>query len=213
MTDYLTEQEQIELIKSWIKQYSFVILSGIFIAIILTTGWRYWHQRQENILKRASIGYEEMIAAHTQNNTRVAEQAAKKIYDQYPDLAYGQMAALMLARENITQHDFKHAEAHLNWVMTHSSIPALRQIARIRLARLFIAQHKPRNGLQVLEKIDDKRFNGLIEEVRGDAFFDLHELTKARESYHLALSTIPNAEVIRPLLQMKFENLNAGSST
>ncbi len=46
MTEYLTEQEQVELLKNWIKQYSLVILAGVLIAAIGISGWRYWQQRQ-----------------------------------------------------------------------------------------------------------------------------------------------------------------------
>ena len=48
MTEYLTEQEQIELLKTWIKQYSLVIiLTAWSFAIVAITGWRYWQQRQD----------------------------------------------------------------------------------------------------------------------------------------------------------------------
>jgi predicted negative regulator of RcsB-dependent stress response len=58
-----------------------------------------------------------------------------------------------------------------------------------------------------LEKISDKHFIGLINEVRGDAYLALNKPTNARESYRAALTEIPNAEVNRPILQMKLDNL------
>ena len=44
MTEYLTEQEQIEQLKTWIKQYGLTILFGIVIALVLSFSWHYWQQ-------------------------------------------------------------------------------------------------------------------------------------------------------------------------
>lgn len=207
MTEYLTEQEQIELLKNWIKQYALVILAGMVIAIIAITGWRYWQERQVKMLKHASAIYDEMLTVRSQNNTAVTMARAEKLISHYPKTIYGQMAALMLARADVLQKDYPEAEKHLRWVIDQSSVPALRQIARLRLARLQIAEQKTDLALTTLQKVDTKSFNGLIDEVRGDAYFAAKDLNKAREAYKLALSELPNAEEIRPLLQMKYDNL------
>jgi len=47
----------------------------------------------------------------------------------------------------------------------------------------------------------------MIDEVKGDAYFAKNDNVKARESYGLALSELPNAEIVRPILQMKYDNL------
>ena len=71
LTEYLTEQEQIELLKAWIKQYSLVILAGVLIAVITISGWRYWQQRQNKILSHASAVYDEMLTMRAQNDGTV----------------------------------------------------------------------------------------------------------------------------------------------
>jgi len=58
-----------------------------------------------------------------------------------------------------------------------------------------------------LNKIDDKNFNGLTEEIKGDAYLAMNNIALARKAYQQALNDLPNAEVIRPLLQMKYDNL------
>lgn len=208
MTEYLTEQEQIELLKNWIKQYALVILAGMAIAILIITGWRYWQDRQIKILKRASAIYDEMLTVRSQNNTAASLVQAEKLFSHYPNTVYGQMAAFMLARANVVQKDYPEAEKHLNWVLEHGKAPALRQIARLRLARIQIAEDKPELALTTLKKVDDKSFDGLTDEVRGDAYLAAKDTIKAREAYKLALSELPNAEEIRPLLQMKYDNLS-----
>ncbi|TAK74181.1 MAG: tetratricopeptide repeat protein [Gammaproteobacteria bacterium] len=207
MTDYLTEQEQIELLKSWIKQYTPVIVMGILIAVIGISGWRYWQQREAKILTHASAVYDEMLTARSQNDAKATFIQADKLFTHYPRTTYSQMAALMLARDAVIKKNYPEAEKHLQWILDKSSDTSFRQIARIRLARILIAEQKPDAALKLLQTIDDKSFNGLTEEVQGDAYYALKNNAMARQSYKQALADLPNAEIIRPLLQMKYDNL------
>jgi predicted negative regulator of RcsB-dependent stress response len=207
LTDYITEQEQIELLKNWIKQYSLVILAGVLLAFVTISGWRYWQQRQMKILNHASAIYDEMLTVRSQNDAVATRTQAEKLFSHYSKTVYGQMAAFMLARDAVVNKNYPEAEKQLHWVLDHSNVASLRQIARIRLARVFIAENKPEESLQLLTKIEDKNFNGLTEEVKGDAYLSMKNTAKARESYQEALRDLPNAEVIRPLLQMKYDNL------
>lgn len=207
----MTEQEQIEILKTWIKQYSLVILLGVLIAVATISGWRYWQQRQQNILSHASAIYDEMLALRAQNDNSALVQA-KKLFEHYPQTAYSQMAAFIMARSAIINNDYPEAEKQLNWVLSHSKIHSIRQIARLRLARLQIALQRPNDALSELKTIEDESFIGLIDEVRGDAYLALKDTNHARESYKKALAELPNAEVIRPVLRMKYDNLAVNPS-
>lgn len=207
MTEYLTEQEQIEMLKQWIKQYSLVILAGLLISLVTITGWRYWQARQLSILHHASSIYDEMLTARAQNDSTATQLQSEKLFSHYSGTTYAQMAALMLARDAVNQKNYSEAEKQLQWVINHSSTPSFRQIARVRLARIYINENKAEESLNVLKTVDDKSFNGLTNEIRGDALLAMKDRAKAREAYQQALKELPNAEVIRPLLQMKFDNL------
>lgn len=206
-TEYMTEQEQIELLKNWIKQYSLVILAGVVAATLAIFGWRTWQERQYRILSHASAVYDEMLTMRAQNNAEATLVQAQKLFDHYPKTVYGQFAALMLARDAAYKKHYAPAETQLNWVIQHSDIPSIRQIARLRLARIQLAQEQPAISIKTLSTVEDKSFNGLINEERGDAYFEMKETQKARDAYQQALKDLPNADVIRPLLQMKYDNL------
>lgn len=207
MSDYLTEQEQIELLKSWIKQYSLVILTGVLMAIIGITGWRYWQQRQAIMLTHASAVYDDMLSKRAQNDTAATLVQADKLFTHYPKTAYGQMAAFMLARDAVINKNYPEAEKQLHWVIDHASSAQIREIASIRLARVYITDNQADVALKTLNKVYDKTFNGFIDEVKGDAYVALNKIDMARESYKQALSELPNADSIRPLLEMKYNNL------
>ena len=113
----------------------------------------------------------------------------------------------MLARDAIIKQNYDAAETQLRSVINNSKISAIRQIARLRLARLFIAKSAPDAALKVLERTDDANFDGLTREIQGDAYLAMNETTKARQAYGEALDTLPNADVVRPILRMKYDNL------
>lgn len=207
MTEYLTEQEQVQQLKNWVKQYGFTILTGIIVALVISSGWRYWQSYRNKILSHASVVYDEMLTLRAQNNVEGASVQAKKLVDHYPKTPYAQMAALMLAREALLKKNDPEAIKQLNWVLDHSKDYSLREITRIRLARIFIAEKKPEDALNLLKKSDDKHFIGLVDEVRGDAYLSQNNTNAARDAYRLALSEIPGAEINRPILQMKYDNL------
>jgi predicted negative regulator of RcsB-dependent stress response len=213
LTEYLTEQEQIEILKNWIKQYSLVILAGVVIAVVTISGWRYWQQRQQTILSHASAVYDEMLSMRAQNDSTATLVQAEKIFKKYPKTTYGEMAAFMMARTAVTKKDFPEAEKQLQWVLDNSKTNSIRQIARIRLARIQIAINHPEKALDELKTIEDKSFAGLIDEIRGDAFLGMKDTKNARLAYQQALDELPNAEVIRPVLRMKYDNLATYSAS
>lgn len=213
MTEYLTEEEQIKQLKNWVKEYGFTVLFGIGIALIIMAGWNYWQNYHNRMLEHASVAYDEMLMQRAQNNSTGALKQAKKLIDQYPKTPYADMAALMLARNAVLKKDYAEAHKQLDWVVTHSGTDPIRTVARIRIARIFIAEKKPDAALAILAKNVDKEFLGLIDEVRGDAYLAKQDLAAARKAYQLALTEIPNAEETRPILQMKLDNLAIESPT
>ncbi|HVX00599.1 MAG TPA: tetratricopeptide repeat protein [Candidatus Babeliaceae bacterium] len=207
MTEYMTEQEQIQQLKNWIKQYGLTILLGIVLALVITSGWHYYQGYKENKLIHASSVYDQMLSLRAQNNSNRAVVQAQKLLKNYPHTPYAQMAALMLARDATLKKNYPEAIQQLNWVIDHSKDKAIREIARLRIARVLITEKKPQEALDTLSKINDNNFNGFADEIRGDAYLALHDTNSARKAYEQALQELPNAEVTRPILQMKLDNL------
>ncbi|MES2217699.1 MAG: tetratricopeptide repeat protein [Pseudomonadota bacterium] len=211
MTELLTEQEQIEQLKSWIKQYGLTVISGILIALVLISIWHSWQNYQTRMLTHASGVYDEMLTARAQNDAAAPANAkiqAEKLLSHYPRTPYAQFAAFMLARDAAAHQQYPEAVKQLSWVVDHGSDDSLRQIAKIRIARIMITENKSRDALAELQKVYNANFNGLIEEVKGDAYLQLKDNSNAKKAYQLALNALPKDEAAeKPLLQMKLDNL------
>lgn len=207
MTEYLTEQEQVQQLKNWLKQYGLTIIVGIVIALLITSAWHYWQNYRYRVLTHASSVYDEMLTDRAQGNISGYIAQANKLIRNYTSTPYAQMAALMLARDAVLKKNYPEAIKQLNWVIDKSNDKSIREIARLRIARILIAEKKPKDALDTLKKVDDEAFNGLIDETRGDAYLAMNDTTAARKAYEVALQELPNAEVSRPILQMKIDNL------
>lgn len=211
MTEYLTEQEQIQQLKTWLKQYGPTIVLGIVLALIMTTSWRYWQNYQNKVLMHASSIYDEMLSSRAQNNEDGAIVQAKKLLAHYRRTPYADMASLLLARNAVLKNDYPEAIKQLDWVIDHSKNSSMREIARIRIARILLTEQKADEALELLKKISDKNYIGLVDEVRGDAYLIKQDPNVARKAYQLALQELPNAEVTRPILEMKYANLTTAT--
>jgi predicted negative regulator of RcsB-dependent stress response len=213
LTEYLTEQEQIQQLKTWVKQYGLTVLAGILIAVLITSGWQYWQNYRYKILTHASGVYDEMLAMRAQNNAAETVVQANKLITHYPKTPYAVMAALVLSRNAVMDKNYPEAIKQLDWAKDHTNNVSLKEIARIRTARILITQKNITAALDTLKTIDDNNFIGMVDEVRGDAYLAQNDIESARKHYQLALQELPNADISRPILQMKFANLSTKTNT
>ncbi len=208
MDIYTTEDEQVERIKKWIKEYAPTIIISILIVVIGTFGWRYWNQHNDNVLAAASNTYEQLLSS-SMNNTPGTKALAEDVINNYGNTPYAKLAALLLAKQDITNGDMADATKQFQWVMQKDGPDSIKQIARDRLARLLIAENKANDAITLLQTVDDKAYVTAINSIRGDAYAALGNAEMARQSYQTALAALPASDDSRPLLEMKLNDLPA----
>lgn len=204
---YTTEEEQVERIKKWLKEYGTTVIISILIVVIGTFGWRYWQSHRAGQRADASNYYEQLVNNIMSENTTSVEFEAKQLIKNYSNTPYAALAGLLLAKQYVLDGRLDQAEQQLTWVMKNASTNSLQQIARNRLAKLLIAQNKPEEGIELLKKIDDESYLAAIEIVRGDAYVAMKQTEKARSAYQAALAILPKNSDSRPLLEMKLSDL------
>lgn len=207
MTDYLTEEEQVQQLKSWLKTYGPTVIISIFLAFSLSYAWDYWKEHKIKVATNASEVYDQMLAMRTQNNIRDTEAEAKTLISKFPKTPYANMAALMLARDAAIEKNYEEAKKQLNWVLANSSTVAIQDIAATRIARILIQEKKPEEAIAILDRVKDPSFKALANETKGDAYLMLKDKTKALESYRKSNDELQNIGISRPLLEMKIQNL------
>ncbi len=204
-----TEVEQLELLKKWWHEYGAAILIGVMLALILGFGWRSWQQRHEHKLAHVSIRYEQLLTNVVNGNTAAVEHGANRLIERYPHTAYTQLAALQSARQDVYQNKLVDADVKLEWVIKHGDNAALREVARLRAARVLLAENQAQKALDILADTDDKTYAPVSLEIKGDIYTAMGQMDAARSAYQQALKALPEFAVMRPLLQMKLNDLPA----
>lgn len=202
------EQHQLEAIKEWWKHYGKLTIIAFAVTLAASYAWRYMQQREVIVTQQASLIYDQMTASFSNQNRDAFVAQANKLISEFGKTPYANMAEFAVAHQAVKDGKFDKAFTELKNVFTVSKDAQVRQIARVRAARVLLAQNKLDDALQVLTTIDSETFMPMVHEVRGDIFVAQGDAQKARQSYKSAIAATPAEEVNRPLLEMKFEQLS-----
>lgn len=205
MEVYSTEQEQIALLKKWLKTYAPPAILGIIIAVGIGFGWRHWQNANIQTTEAASVVYVNMVGATLDHLDSEAALMANTLIEKYSKTPYAQFASLLLAKQAAENGVYNEASKRLNWVIQKTDVPAIKQIAKIRLAKIEIAENNPEVALDLLNTIDDQAYLGMIDETRGDAYKALKKTAQAKAAYLAAENALPPSA--DTLIQMKLANL------
>ena len=201
---YETDEEQVEAIKKWWKENGRSIIAGVIIGLGGLLGWRAWATHQEKHAMKASEQYNALYTAAERNDAELVFQNSKALQSSYSSTPYAALAALETAKLKAQEGDLDAAKVELQWAIDHSPQEAVRDVAKLRLARVLIVQQEYDAALAVLSEQLAPGYTALAEEVRGDAWVAKGEIDKARAAYDRAIvSSGGNIEY----LQMKRDDL------
>jgi len=207
------EQEELEKLKAWWKNYGNALIFGVLLGAAALFGYRYWTQYQEQRLQDASALYNQLILEMPNKKTDAARKTGESLVNGYSATPYAGMAGLLLARLDIEAGDAKTARAHLQWVIDHAKDTATISAARLRLARLLIGSGEKDAALALLDVKDQAGFEGEYEELRGDIYAAQGKRDEARAAYGEALKHLPADSTYIPILKMKLDDLGPGRAS
>lgn len=205
MEVYSTEQEQIAQLKRWLKSYGPPVILGIIIALAAGFGWRYWHAYKIRRGDTASVAYVNMIGATLDHLDKEAAQFAQTLRTKYSSTPYAKFASLLLAKQAVDKGRYSEAATRLTWVMNNADNKSIKQVAKIRLATVLLAQKKPKLALNALKTVNNKTYIGLVNETRGDAYLALQKTQQAKKAYHAAQMALPPSAA--GIIEMKLANI------
>jgi predicted negative regulator of RcsB-dependent stress response len=186
--EYLTDDEQLEAVKQAFKEYAPWIVGGIILGIGGWYGIQYYRSHQNEVALQAAAQFSQMAGALQVNDVQRSRQIAEGLIKQFPSSPYADQAQLTIARMDVESGRDADAVAPLTQVMNNSKDGELKQIARLRLARVLIDQGKPDDAIQLLAAGTPGTFAGRYHEVRGDALAAKKDIPGAVAEYKAALS-------------------------
>ncbi len=204
----LEEQEKLEELKAWWKQYGNLILLAVIAAAVAVAGWGAWRWYQQNESLQASQFYETLAAAARTGDAKSLRDAGGALTEGYPRTLYASMGALASARFHFDRGELKSAKAQLQWVIEHSRSEDFRELARLRLAALLLDEKEYDAALKLLEAKPLDAYAAQFSALKGDLLVARNQPAEARAAYKLALEKANGAGgAFRDSIQMRLDAL------
>jgi predicted negative regulator of RcsB-dependent stress response len=208
--EYLSEREQWDQIKSWLRENGLWIIAGVVVGAAGLGGWRWYQDHVDSVGAMASAKYTEAVQAFVKGDRTQAFVLLGELERDYSSSPYVDQAKLMAARVYVDGGDLDKAATELQAVTDHSKDNALALIARLRLARVEIAQKKPDAALATLNGLKAGAFEPRYHEVLGDAYYAKGDKTNALKEYMSAkVVDMAGSSLDTQGLDLKIDDLTA----
>lgn len=207
MDDYLTEQEQWDSVRNWLRQNGVWLVAGVALAAIGIWGWRSWQAHQETLLLQASGQYEKLVGAFSKNDLSTVTTVADQLAADHPGTGYAEQGQLAAARLQVENKQIPAAIDRMQKVLAATSDAELALVVRLRIARLQIELNKADDALATLAAAQPGAFAGRFAEVRGDALLAKGDRDGALKAYNEAQAAATGGSVGGDLLALKINSL------
>lgn len=198
-----TDDERVEDLKKWWQENGTSIIVGIALGVVAIFGWQYWGSYRNTKAEQASQAYDTFVAAAEKPDADQARQRGQALLTDFPQSTYAALAALRLAKMASDSGDTAAAIQRLEWIVENAKLDELKDIARLRLARMLFATGRPGDAEQQLNRIAATSLVAEREELRGDLALASNDPAKARTAYAAALAAGGGST----MLQIKLDNL------
>jgi len=205
--DFYNEQEQWERVKRWLRENGPWIIAGILLGLGVLAGWRWWEARVERRHVEASSAYQQILQNLERGDRAAALKAVDELRAEYRASAYAPQADLLAARVHVDAGEFGPAALRLERVMNEADDPQLQLVARLRLARVQLAQNNADAALATLAAAEPGGFAARFAEVRGDALHAKGDRAAALAAWKSAQRLAGDGATTPPTLDLEGLNL------
>ena len=209
MSVYMTEDEQLEIIKKWWNKYSNIITVVVSLLLLIFAGFKYWNMHQNKVSMQASMAYERLMVSFSNQDEKGVQSYANQLINEYGRTVYADAAHLILAKLFVAGDNYEKARTELLPVANSSKMQSLKQVAKIRIARLFAAEKAYDKALAELGIVDDATYMPVINELRGDIYTATGQYEQAIASYKEAITEVRTNGMGNLFLEMKTNELAA----
>lgn len=208
----LEEQEQLDELKHFWKQYGDLITWGliaVFGAFAAWNGYNYWQRDQA---AKAAVMYDEVERAAQSGDASRLDRALADMQERFAGTAFAQQAGLLAAKTYYDKGNIDAAKASLSWVAGKSADEGYQAIAKLRLAGLLLEAKAYEEALQLLFGTFPKDFVALAADRRGDILSAQGKKTEARAEYEKAWKGMDERTEYRRLVEVKLNALGLNPS-
>ncbi|WP_394200624.1 tetratricopeptide repeat protein [Shewanella waksmanii] len=201
MEIYSTEEQQVDAIKQFWKDYGTSIIGGAVIGFGGLYGWNYYSDHQVAQAQAASEAFQ-VASVNSGSMLTAAENFAKNHSQQ----GYQSLLDLLVAKAAVEAGELDKAEQALKRVLAAKPEESLVMVATLRLARVQAEQGQLATAITTLDSVSAPSFAAQRDELKGDFLVRQGDADKAKAVYQAAIDN--GGLSTSPALQMKLDNLN-----
>lgn len=203
----LEEQEQLDQLKHFWKQYGNPITWALILVLGAFAGWNLFQRWQTSQASQASAMYDEVERVVKAGDASRIDRVFADMKDKFPNTTYAQQAGLLVAKAYFEAGKKDEAKAALGWVADKSSDDGYRAIAKLRLASVLIDAKAYDDALAQLSGAYPAEYAALVADRKGDVYSLQGKRTEARSEYEKAYKTFDERAEYRRLVEVKLNAL------
>lgn len=199
----LEEQEQLDQIKHFWKQYGNAITWALIVVLGAFASWNFYQYWQRNQAVQAAALFDEVDRSVESTDLLKIDRVFGEMKERFPSTVYAQQAALLVAKQYINLGKTDSASSALTWVAEQSADPGYQSIAKLRLAAVLMEAKNFDAALSKLEGAFPPSFEPLVADRKGDVYALQGNRAKAVAEYEKAYRLMDARVEYRRLVEVK----------
>jgi predicted negative regulator of RcsB-dependent stress response len=205
----LEEQEQLDQLKAFWKQYGTLITWVLILALGGYAAWNGWNLWQRDQGAKAGSLYDELDRAAREGDADRTTRIFADMKERYPRATFTHQAGLVAARTAAEKGQRDAAKAGLAWVAEHAGEDEYRSIARLRLAGMLLDDKKYDEAMKLVDAVGSPQVAALAADRRGDILLAQGKADEAKAAYQTAWDAMDAKVDYRRVVEAKLNVLGA----
>ena len=203
----LDEQEQLDQLKAFWKQYGNALTWLVTLALLGYAGWTGYQVWENRKAAQASTLYEAFDKAAQAGDLAKVDRALADLSADYGGTLYAQQARLLAAKLYVDKGNLDAAKTALQTVVEKAPDEGYKALARLRLASVLADQKNYDAALKLLGEDIPKSFEALASDRRGDILALQGQKEQAKAAYELAYKQADETAPYRGMIEVKMRAL------
>lgn len=207
----LQEQEQLDSLKAFWKQWGNLITWLLVIVLGGIAGWNGWQQYQRSQAGKAGAMFDELDRAVQAADADKAARVFADLKERYPRTAFAQQGGLFAAKLLYDKSKADAAVAALQWVSANAIEDEYKAIANLRLAGIQAERKQYDEALKTVAAVTQPAFAALAADRRGDILMAQGKRDDAKAAFATAFKGMPQTMEYRQIVEAKLNTLGAAA--
>jgi predicted negative regulator of RcsB-dependent stress response len=199
----LEEQEQLDQIKHFWKQYGNAITWALILVLGAFASWNFYQYWQRNQAVQAAALFDEVDRSVQSTDAARIDKVFGEMKDRFGSTIYAQQAGLLVAKQYVNLGKADAASSALTWVADQATDTGYQAVAKLRLASLLIESKNYDAALSKLDGLFLSSFEPLVADRRGDVYVLQGKKSKAVAEYEKAYRLLDDRSEYRRLVEVK----------